>query len=106
MKYPNSNNSQSWSDLVTASQREIPPEIDVSHEVRAALIQEERESNVADWTEAILALFKMRSIQIASATGIACIILLTAISFMIPSVDTDEDPIISFITNGDWSVFL
>tara|TARA_B100001013_G_C24530077_1_gene410430 strand:+ start:444 stop:764 length:321 start_codon:yes stop_codon:yes gene_type:complete len=106
MKYPNSNNPQSWSDLVAASHREIPPEIDVSHEVYAALIQEERESNAVDWTEAILALFKMRSIQIASATCIACIILLTVISFMMPSADTDEDPVISFITNGDWSVFL
>lgn len=106
MKSPNSNNPNSWSDLVAASQQEIPPEIDVSHKVRAALIQEERESNAVDWTEAILALFKIRSVQIASATGVACIILLTVISFLIPSAYTDEDLVIDFITNGDWSVFL
>jgi len=106
MKSPKSNNPNSWSDLVTASHREIAPEIDVSHKVRAALIQGERERNAVDWTEAILALFKIRSVQIASATGVACIILLSVISFMIPSADADEDPVIAFITNGDWSVFL
>ena len=106
MKYPNSNNAKSWSDIIAASHHEIPPEIDISNKVRVALIMEERESNAIDWTDAILALLKIRPIRIAIVTGTTCTILLSIISFIIPSADSDEDPVIAFITSGDWSVFL
>lgn len=104
MKYPKPENSKSWSDLVAESRRERSPEIDVSHEVRAALIKEGREIDAVDWVDELIAIFKFRSIQVVGAIGIACIILLTVVSFLIPSTDTVEDPVIAFITEGDWSV--
>lgn len=115
MESPKSDRQEAFRNLLREAREEPAPEIDVSFEVRQALmaLRSKKARTEIDWMEALIRVFSAKSIRVATTMGLLFFSITTSVLLMAgtstPSAGTtsdsaeSQDLIATFLIEGDLS---